>query len=315
MLHPSDPPIVFPRLQDLPVVDRTAPQLSCFAEIVGRHTSHGHHFLLVIQLENFAGGPEVGTVIGHVDWDIADEPDPPLIAIFLERKPLLVKNVLEKFLQFNVVVKIFLQLFESLRLPLPYLIGPFVPVPPWDVFLEGEEEDHIVEPVGMANAERFIIAVMSRQPEAFMRQREKCPLIINDLAEIHPITGEFRGRLDLVLFKISIPDEKLRADQQRIAGEGRDAMVRGILAGRIGECQREDLPVALSGLVQEICESICPGSQVPYSKRGGKGCDVEKNSTASLSHCFLTFRFVAASSVWICNVSPKLLKASSQLRA
>ena len=78
-------------------------------------------------------------------------------------------------------------------------------------------------------------------------------------AEIHLVSRKIRTQLQLAGIEITALHERVETDQQRIAGESREALIRRVpIASR---AQRQNLPDALAGIAQKVGEAMCLGPQ------------------------------------------------------
>src|SRR5437588_10568792 len=89
-----DPPGVAGGGEDVPTVERVAPQLAGGAEVVGRHPCHERRPAVRRQVEQLAMRPAVGAVLRREDGRIADDADATLRSVLLERYPLPEEEVL-----------------------------------------------------------------------------------------------------------------------------------------------------------------------------------------------------------------------------
>ena len=94
-LHP--PPVALP-FQHVPPVHGIAPELACFAEVVRGDAGDGQGLPRNrIQVEYVGVHPHVRAVMNHVDGEVADDMDFPVVAVRFEIRPLLEEDVLEEF--------------------------------------------------------------------------------------------------------------------------------------------------------------------------------------------------------------------------
>ena len=104
--QPGQPPVIAGLAVVLPAVQGIAPQLAVGREPVGRTARHRHRDIILVQLEQLGVGPGVGAVHGHINGNIADDFDPVLIGIGLQRPPLLEELELEILLELNFIVQL-----------------------------------------------------------------------------------------------------------------------------------------------------------------------------------------------------------------
>ena len=83
--QPLDPPAVALLGERVPVEERIAPVLPQGAELVRRCAGHG-----TLQ-EELRMGQMVDAVLGDIDRDVPDQPDPALACVLAQRRPLAVE--------------------------------------------------------------------------------------------------------------------------------------------------------------------------------------------------------------------------------
>ena len=94
-VRPADPPAEAICFHGVPVIKGIAPQLPVGGKIIRRHTGHLCRRQLRVQLEIFRLRPHIGGVHGHINRQIADNPNPLLRGIGPERIPLPEKQKLK----------------------------------------------------------------------------------------------------------------------------------------------------------------------------------------------------------------------------
>ena len=71
-------------------------------------------------------------------------------------------------------------------------------------------------------------------------------------------------------------DQAIEADQQRVARQGRQALIRGVAVP--GRSERKDLPHALTGVREQMDERERAGPRSPMPKRAGSAGRVEEHA-------------------------------------
>jgi hypothetical protein len=123
----------------------------------------------------------------------------------------------------------------------------------------------------MAQAKILIVLRGLPEPETLKSQVETPVLVFNDREEVHQVSGRGRKGRNVGRVEESLPDQKLRADQQGVAGKGGASVVGGVPGDRMSRSQGKDLPKALSGAVEKISEPIGLGAEIPNSAVRGQG--------------------------------------------
>ena len=100
-VHSFQPPGISRFFHDLPAVDRIAPALSGFAEIIRRDAGDDLRFLPVIQFEQIRVDPNIRAVIVDIDGNVPDDLNSLLIRIAAKIPPLVEEKVLIKFFPFD----------------------------------------------------------------------------------------------------------------------------------------------------------------------------------------------------------------------
>ena len=189
-----DPPFKAVFCQHVPVVNRVAPELAGFAEVVRRNARHFSGLAGVgIETEDFGVSPNVGAIVRDIDGDIAEDFDAPRVGVLLEGCPLSIEFVLEVATEFDVVDKLFAPCFQGVGVAFGDRLGPAVPAEIAEVLIERREEGIVVEPSGAAIAERFkllLLLVAGRDLEALVGFAKEGQLVTVDQFVIDAIEGK-----------------------------------------------------------------------------------------------------------------------------
>ncbi len=89
----------------IPVIKRVAPQLTCRAEIIRRHTGNRDGTAIFIELEQIRMPPDVCTVQRHVNRNITNDLNPVIICIRFQLTPLPVKLKLAELPEIDIVLQ------------------------------------------------------------------------------------------------------------------------------------------------------------------------------------------------------------------
>jgi len=140
MPKPLDPPIVAVFFVSFPVVERIAPELSVFGEVVGRAAGNGFRVaFLGVELKEFWVLPDIGAVESNENRNIADDLDASFLGVFLNGSPLPESKVLEEALSFDFAGELGLK-FVFFRFGVGTDAGgPFGPGSAAEVVFEGNK--------------------------------------------------------------------------------------------------------------------------------------------------------------------------------
>jgi hypothetical protein len=122
--------------------------------------------------------------------------------------------------------------------------------------MEGDEEGIIFKPGSMTGAKIVVILGWLLLSEPFKGQVKKSFFGMNNGAIINLAAAGILRRGNLAGGEKPIPDQKLRAYEQWVAGKSRTSMIGGIRANRVCWSQGKDLPVSLLGLGQKVGELV-----------------------------------------------------------
>jgi hypothetical protein len=150
--HALDPPVKPLLGHSLPVVDGVAPQLTCLAVVIRRHSRDPSRAAVIVQLKQFRVGPNVDTVVRNVVGQVAAEHDPTPRCRPVESRPLPVEQELKEALVAALFGERPGDTTQCRRLPPTDLVVPFVPGRVSMNSLQGREQHPVLEPhasVGM----------------------------------------------------------------------------------------------------------------------------------------------------------------------
>ncbi len=282
-----DPPVEAVPLEDVPAVERVAPQLPRRAEVVGRNPRDADGVARLVQLEDLGVRPDVGAVGGDVDRDVAEDPDPPLVGCLLDAVPLAEEEELEKDVPGDVVGQLALDVCEGRRLPAAQLFGPLPEGRSAVSPFQCHEESPVLQPVlpGRRFAEPLELGPQlsgSVASEAPPRLAQETILPRDHLLEVDLVLRETRHVLEQRAREKSVGDEELWGQEHRIAGEGRKRAVGGVPVARRPE--RQDLPDGLPGGLRPVEEDVALRPEVADAVAAREGRRVEEDAGGTGSH-------------------------------
>ena len=222
--------------------------------------------------------PDVRGVERDVDRHVAQDRD----VAFLRRRahafPLAEEEVLEIGLVGDLGLELSRGPFESVPVAQAQVAVPRRPGQSREARLERGEERPVREP-GRAGRRRAKRGELLARRLSGVRREVVPGLVENPLLpadhgiEIHPLLRERREVLEGRHGQETVAEQKLRRDQQRIAGKRGCAPVRRAAAS--DDRQRQDLPEGLAGRLRPVEEPIDPRTEVadaegPRERRGMK---------------------------------------------
>src|SRR5581483_12204700 len=94
----GDPPVKAALFKEAPFIERVSPALSGGGEVVGWNAGDARGFPLIVELEDFRVGPDVGRIVADEDGDVAEDFDFAFGAIGAEGVPLFGEEELDDLL-------------------------------------------------------------------------------------------------------------------------------------------------------------------------------------------------------------------------
>ena len=238
-----DPPRVTVFSHALPVVQRVAPQLAGVRKIVRRHARDHRRVALLVQQEELGVGPDLGRIAGDKDRHVAEDADPHLARPIVERRPLPEEEELAELDKVDLQPVLVHPVDEGLRLAHRQRTRPLVPRCAALAVADRPKQRVVREPGAVLLAEggeplhqpgRLGVA----KPEVGPSQQTD--LRFPNLVERDPFGRQVRHLGQFLFRQHAVFEQQLGADQQLIAGKGRDRGVRRIAGPR--RVQRQDLP-------------------------------------------------------------------------
>ena len=163
MLKSFDPPVVTCGLVILPAVNRIAPQLTGRGKRVRRHACYYGRKPVFVKFKKFGMTPCIRAVKGHIDRNIADDPDALTIGVFLELFPLFREEELQELVKPDLLVEFNSVTVHGCSSAKPYIFGPEHEHIPVKIFLHRAEQRVIRKPFGVVPPE-----ILEGSPVAFI---------------------------------------------------------------------------------------------------------------------------------------------------
>ena len=263
-LAARDPPAIAVGRQRGPSVERVAPELAGGAEVVGRHAGDDGRRAALVELEQLRVGPDVGAVVGDEDRDVADDADLARVGICAHPRPLARRTATGRTAGCAPTRPGDAGPRRARPARGGATPGPGGPRRAAVRLLERHEQGEVVEPGAACSARNCSNSARWPGAAAMMkRSAARCSSahFAGMTAPKSTRSGEKAGApaRSAALSRPSAASAA-RRDQQRVAGEGGEALVgRVAVAGR---AERQDLPEPLLGRSQEVDEAIRLVAQV-----------------------------------------------------
>src|SRR5208337_576799 len=288
-----NPPPESVGLQHIPAIDRIAPKLPGGAEVVGRHAGHHGRMASIVEVEEFRVGPDVCAVVRHVDGNVAHQADVALPAIGLEVSPLAEKLELPVLDDVQLGRKTAPPFADCVRFAAANLCVPCTPSGSIVYVLYGQEEREVVEPgtgVFTEMVEGSAIRTRSIGKESLCCPEQCLSLEFDRRPKVDRVLRKGRCLSQVRFLEQSLIPQPLKAQQQRVAGESREALV-GRIAVSSG-IQRQHLPQLLPGSVQEVGEFVSTWPEIADAKAARQRSAMQQNTADS-------WEFHAANIRWL----------------
>ena len=217
--------------------------------------------------------------MGDVDRDVAEEADVARVAVRLQRGPLPVEEKLPEGVHPDGLPVLLVGVVEGLRVAVHEVVFPLMPRGAAVSVLQRHKQRVVVEPVRLLVAERveWVFEAVAVIPKALVGRLQDRFLARHEAGVVDVVVGQLFERSHVVGGEEPGFEERARTDQERVAGEGRQAGV--------GRCpvpdrpQRQHLPEALVGASEQIGKLVRLGSKVTNPVASGKGRDVKQKAT------------------------------------
>jgi len=145
--------------------------------------------------------------------------------------------------------------------------------------LQGHEEPVIFQPPQLLGDERIEGSAGVHCLEALKRLIQHAHFPGDDRAEVHAFARKDRYG-EIIWHEVTAPHQILQIDQQGIAGEGGEALVRRVAIP--GGAKRQYLPELLFGFVQPIDKMVGVFAKITDAERAREGGGVKEDAGSSL---------------------------------
>ena len=203
-----DPPLIAGPLHGIPAIQRIIPKLAGSTEVIRRNSGHRARPALLVQIEKFRIAPHIRAVQGDEYRQVAENPDPPIMAVFLEGAPLA-----EEF-ELDILV-----LPHLLRIRVP-LAAPLCPDRAAVLISQGHEFRVVVEPESALRAELLEFLQARRRAlgkKGSCRLPQKLPLEGRYGAEVDRLGGKGGRFAQVGRGQETVVHQQVQADQKGIA--------------------------------------------------------------------------------------------------
>ena len=189
----------------------------------------------------------------------------------LQIAPLPLEFKLDELVAFDLVAQLVARALDGVGLAQRQISIPFRPRNVVVSFLERHEQGEFVEPAGVSFAESREGFALGRRtalkrPEGIVAARGVFQAITAPKSTWS--AGKFRARSNCARIEIAALHQCVEADQERIAGEGGETLIRRVAVS--GGPQRQNLPDTLPGIAQKVGEAMRLRSQFADAVRSRK---------------------------------------------
>ena len=226
-----------------PVVERIAPELSGGTEIVWRNSGNLKRMTFRIELIELFVCPDIGTVERYEKRNIADDLDVSFICIFFQFHPFTEEQELDEFIVFDLFFVFCLKSKTHLCGRSGHLVIPFLPGFSLMSIFTCHKYSIIAQPFFVFQTEiielfqqEFVRCVMEGLESLF----KQTVLVVQYGTVIDFRCIKLRDRIEIILCDQFQINQVIRADQQRLSGKGRKALIRRI--AETGRSKRQNLP-------------------------------------------------------------------------
>ncbi len=173
-------------------------------------------------------GPHIGAVKGHKDGDVADDADATLVGVRFDCQPLIEELPLTILLVLDLLRQVFSPAIQCRGHPLgsPYLpLGPGAQIVG---LLQGHEKGEIVQPgtlrpAKLGKGRALVVGGMGAKAGKSLVQQ--VGLVVDHGTKIDPVVGKVGHGLQVGRREVTQRRQPFGADQHRVPGKGREALV------------------------------------------------------------------------------------------
>ena len=236
----------------------------------------------MVEVEQLRVRPDIRAVVRDKNRNVADHRNLAGVAIVHEALPVIEEKELEELDVLHRGLELPASRGQGMRVAAGEFGLPRRPRPELVGVLQREEQGEIIEPESVLAAEggeSFLLRLRCAALEHPADTVKHLRALNDDRAEIDRPVVEFRKSLQPRTGKQSVLGEEIEADQERIAGKRRKALVRRIrIAGRP---DGQYLPEMLACCMKEIGELVGFGSEFTDAVRTGQGRGMQQDAGLS----------------------------------
>ena len=255
--HPADPPGKVRAAVEIPVVQGISPDLTVLGECIRRTARNGGGGVVLVQLEQLRVRPDVRPVGRNVNGDVPHDLDVLAVGVGFQAAPLLVEFELHVLLELYVEVQLPVVMLQSKAPVHPDILRPGAEGLVVEEDFQRHEQGVVVQPPAVVPDEVLIVRI-GADAAALVGLVQQGKTVLVELVEVH--LGGVIPEADAVAFlpcQHALLHQRVQADEVGIARKGGVRLIGGIVrAAMAGSPQRQNLPVALTGLLQPVHEII-----------------------------------------------------------
>ncbi len=240
ILNPSQPPVIPGVFVIVPVIQRVAPQLSIGAESIRRTAGHSDRLPVFIQLEELGMAPGIHRVQGDINRQVADDVDSFSIRVVPEFLPLLEEQILNRFIEVNILAVLLRQTGHGLSAVVPFVIFPLQPGLAAIFVLQSHEQSIVRKPV-IVFFQKFVILIrlVLQKPGCSLPQDFGPVVVQSTIVHMFRIASPVHGFV-FSLFQESVFGQQVQVNEIRIARKCGKRSIRRISVA--GGNNRKQLP-------------------------------------------------------------------------
>ena len=259
-----------------PAVQGVAPALAGDAETVGRYAGDYGGTARLIELKQFGAGPDLCTLVGDENRDIAHDAHATGIGIGLEPAPLTKKHPLAKLPKQAGPSQSQACLGQGRRLAPGQGLSPLVPGLLRVLRLQRHEQGIVVQPGRLLLAKNREILAIRRTGTGFKpccSRGQDAHAKGDQGLEIHRLVAQTGGWRQRVGVQPALPLQVVQVDQQRVAGKCRTAHVGRVAQANAAE--RQHLPQGLPARHQPVDKMVGRWPEVAATVRAWQRSGVQ----------------------------------------
>ena len=250
-----------------PVVDGVAPVLTGRGELVGRRSGNARGVARGVNAEELGRGPHLHGVARHVDGDVSNDKDAPLVRVRLEELPVAVEEVLRHLVVAHALGALGAQGGTRLATA-AVLLGPLVVGLEAKLLLDRHELAVGLKPGFVCLTEGLEVR-RGRSREARQRSLKKRTVTAEERAVVNVRGVVAKGQHNQVLLsEVTQADKVLDVNEVRVPRKGGEGLVGRVTKACGGE--GKNLPVALVSTGQKVDEVVRLAAKRAYAHNARK---------------------------------------------